>query len=836
MCRITLAAHLVVVVFLCVPSLNAGESYQKLWSFGTISTSGLQPSAPVVQASDGLLYGTTENGGDLSQGNAGVVFRMAVDGTDYRVIHVFRRDGRDGMHPQGQLLLASDGFLYGTTTTGGAAGLGTVFRLQRDGSQYAVVGSFQSFDGARPVAGLTEASDGRIYGAASSGGPSDEGTVFRLTPDGSGIDFWLNLGTFPTNAAIPLGVLVEGQDGRLYGTSRKGGLGQGTVFSLDRDAMEIEEVHVFGSVAADGQFPMTGLVGDGTGGFLGTTTSGGAFGKGTVFRLAEGGSSYEVIHSFTGAPGEGSTPRGNLIRTAAGVLVGGLTDTVNTNGSAWFNMNVDGSGFAMVRPLGAQDGTHDNRVTGVTELADGTLILVAPEGGVGGGRLFAAGADGADYRQLRAFSNSLDQGYRPFYPAFSVRTRAMFGAVSGGEYLGGMLFRFQPDSTSYTIIRQFGGTQFDGLYPGGLMVGSDDLIYGTTSRGGTNGAGTLFAVSQDGLQYRALYSFPAQTALEAGTPATLMEASDGRVYATFAESLEAKAGFVFRVERDGSQFEIIHRFGQADTDPSGPGVGPLAEDGDGWFYGTTMRGGLLGMGTVYRVRSDGNSWATLWHFGANGNDEGYPVYGVLLRPDGWLYGTTTGGVNDGSYGSIFRLRIDGSEFATLKRFARDGLEGRRPITTLSVALDGLLYGTTSSGGFAEVGTLFRIHPSGANFRILRHFLGTLSGDGANPTCGLVHEADGALLGMTTDGGEVGNGSIFRINPQPEITEVRRNASGSVLIRAIGIPGKTYRLEASDVPSKGTWREAGLATASEAGCEFTDLGSASEMQFYRVAAP
>src|SRR6185503_16258244 len=118
------------------------------------------PGASLIQASDGVLYGVSAG---YSQSTNGTVFRLHKDGTGFELLRTL--NGGDGSVPAAPLLEASDGRLYGSTTNGGLAGVGVLFRLQKDGGSFTVLRSFRggSADGAHPAASLAEGADGALY-------------------------------------------------------------------------------------------------------------------------------------------------------------------------------------------------------------------------------------------------------------------------------------------------------------------------------------------------------------------------------------------------------------------------------------------------------------------------------------------------------------------------------------------------------------------------------------------------------------------------------------------------------------------------------------------------
>src|SRR5438477_668366 len=177
-------------------SIRNWPAYSRLTSFDFPDLMGAHPLAPLIQARDGLLYGTTSSGGASNQGT---IFSLNADGSAFKVIHSFGADAKDGQNPYAGLLEANDEMLYGTTAYGGSNNQGIVFRLSKGGAEYAILHTFGSpdGDGGIPYAELHEGKDGALYGATSAGGPYDYygpddtvftlnyGTVFKLNKYGS---------------------------------------------------------------------------------------------------------------------------------------------------------------------------------------------------------------------------------------------------------------------------------------------------------------------------------------------------------------------------------------------------------------------------------------------------------------------------------------------------------------------------------------------------------------------------------------------------------------------------------------------------------------------------
>ncbi len=245
---------------------------------------GSRPLAPLVDDPGEPIYGffgTTVRGGASDRG---VLFHLKQGqvGFDFTVLHNF--DGAGGAFPLGSVLLAADGFLYGTTSGGGANALGTIYRVETSGNNFQVVHDFVADDGISPVSELIQASDGNLYGTAMSGGKKSRGTVFGFDPKTLKFsvihDFKGGDGMLPTSAVL------EGSDGFLYGTASLGGAhGQGTIFRLETSGKHFKVQHDF--TGADGAQPtFSVLVEDAAGKHIyGTTSQGGANGGGVLFEL-----------------------------------------------------------------------------------------------------------------------------------------------------------------------------------------------------------------------------------------------------------------------------------------------------------------------------------------------------------------------------------------------------------------------------------------------------------------------------------------------------------------------------------------------------------------------
>jgi uncharacterized repeat protein (TIGR03803 family) len=299
-------------------STSGGSTFKTLYTFGSQGNGndGYTPMAALVQDKRGVLWGTTQNGGDSGYGT---VFSISTAG-NYTNVHSFT-GGDDGANPAATLLLASDGNLYGTTASGGTNSFGTIFEVVLgQGTPFVQPiysfgaindGMGNAFDGSMPN-GLAQGSDGNLYGTTQSGGTNDlgygnpvsgmsyggDGTAFRLSKVNGNWVFTslLSFDQQGQDGFNPVGSLVQGTNGVLYGVTENGGANnRGSIFAL-KTSGALSSVVWFtkdsGGYQNDQYYfqssPPGGLTRGSDGNFYGSTTSDGLGkgGNGTVFRLS----------------------------------------------------------------------------------------------------------------------------------------------------------------------------------------------------------------------------------------------------------------------------------------------------------------------------------------------------------------------------------------------------------------------------------------------------------------------------------------------------------------------------------------------------------------------
>ena len=291
--------------------MNSSGQITILHSFN--QSDGSAPGAALIQASDGNFYGTTSSGGNYCCN--GTTFKMDASG-NVATLHSFGSSSNDGSEPSAGLIQATDGNFYGTTGSGGAYHAGTIFKMDASGN-VTIVHSFGSgSDGIRPEAGLIQASDGDLYGATSGGGAYGWGTIFKM--DAAGNVTVLHSFGSGSDGSMPLAGLIQASDGDFYGTTYQGGkYGYGTVFKMDLSG-KVTILYSFHS-GMDGSEPWGDLIQASDGNFYGTTAVGGTYGYGTVFKMDAAGN-VTILHSFDNS--DGDAPLAGLIQASDGSLYG----------------------------------------------------------------------------------------------------------------------------------------------------------------------------------------------------------------------------------------------------------------------------------------------------------------------------------------------------------------------------------------------------------------------------------------------------------------------------------------------------------------------------------
>jgi uncharacterized repeat protein (TIGR03803 family) len=374
-------------------ALLHAQTYTDLHDFDC-TVEGCAPSYPAVMAQgrDGNLYGTTSAGGSASMGT---VFKMTPTGA-LTTLHNF--SGLDGQNPDGGLTLGSDGNFYGTTERGGANNFGTIFKITAAGVLTTLHDFAQQGDGYTPHGAPVLGRNGNLYGTTCS--QNSPWIFYSITP----------LGVFHTVSGnvpgCPFGALILGVDGNFYGTSQVAGtLGYGTVFRLTPTGV-LTIVHSFDYT--DGAYLYSPVV-QGSDSLLYGTTSSGGLGPGVIFKVNPSGSVFTLLHEWDPSDvNDGNGPFAGLVAASDGNFYGATSGGENSgnapNGTLF---KIKSGGTYSIQNV--FDYTHgSDEIATPMQHTNGKIYGMADRGG--------AHTDGVIY--------TLDEGIKPF-----VLLQTAYGAV-----------------------------------------------------------------------------------------------------------------------------------------------------------------------------------------------------------------------------------------------------------------------------------------------------------------------------------------------------------------------------------------------------------------------
>jgi uncharacterized repeat protein (TIGR03803 family) len=391
------------------------------------------------------------------------------------------------------------------------------------------------------------------------------------------------------------------------------------------------------STNSDGANPYDSLLPVGNT-LYGTAEHGGRFGKGTVFAINTDGSGFTNLHNFaatttnlsnTSTNGEGTAPGAILILSGNTLYGEALQGGTAGNGTV-FGVNTNGTVFTNVHNFTNSDG---NFPIGGLVLSGTTLYGTAFGGGSNGvGSVFAVNTDGSSFTNLHVFTNG-DGAFPQVALVLSAHT--LYGTtLNGGKTGNGTVFAVNTDGSGFTNLYSFTATvtnssgartNGDGAGPQAGLLLSGGTLYGTANGGGTNGFGTIFAISTNGAVFTTLYNFTAtagalspHTNLDGANPGSPLIISGNTLYGTAGAGGTSGRGTVFTVRTDGTHFRNLHSF-SALTSSNADGINPfpgLVLSGN-TLYGMTEAGGTNNSGTIYSVTLPVPPPLTIIHSGPN---------------------------------------------------------------------------------------------------------------------------------------------------------------------------------------------------------------------------
>ena len=361
---------------------------------------------------------------------------------------------------------------------------------------------------------------------------------------------------YPTDGGKSYGSLIYDSN-YLYGMTSQGGhSGAGIIFKIRSDGGDYEILYLF-SGGTDGGAPFGNLVLSGST-LYGMTSRGGDDGAGVIFKINTDGSHYTVLHSFSQAYTDGSTPRGSLI--VSGVMLYGMTFS-------------GGAGTGCAQRCGT---------------------------------VFSLNTTLKSFKVIHSFSEMDNDGAKPYYGSLLLSGPTLYGMTSaGGSADGGVVFKIGITGSGFSVLHSFGSETNEGYAPLGSLALSGTTLYGMTSRGGAKSFGTIFKMDTNGDNCTILHSFPDRNVtIDGYTPYGSLIVWGNTLFGMASNGGGTRDGVLFQIGADGRNYSILHRFGDGTVSDDGG-----APYGDPVLVGTTLYGmtsnhsttSYTGCGVIYAL-------------------------------------------------------------------------------------------------------------------------------------------------------------------------------------------------------------------------------------------
>ncbi|MDE3182527.1 MAG: T9SS type A sorting domain-containing protein [Bacteroidota bacterium] len=565
------------VIFSFDPSTSI---YTKLKDFD--NTIGGSPYGGLVQASNGKLYGMAAYGGNNGYG---VIFSFDPSTSTYTKLKDF--DNANGGCPYGSLVQAGNGKLYGMTYQGGISGYGVIFSFDPTTSTYTKLKDFDNTNGSYPYGSFLLAGNGKLYGMTGYGGSSDAGVIFSFDPSTS---IYTKLKDFDFSiGSNPHGSFIQASDGKLYGLTVYGGTNsEGVVFSYDPLATTYTTLKNFDG-STDGGNPYGSLVQASNGKLYGMTTYGGNIGDGVIFFLEPSTSTYSKVRDF-GTNEDGRNIYGGLLKAIDGKLYGMANEGGSSDAGVIFSFNPSTFTYTKLKEFDYTNGA--NPYGSLMQASNGKLYGMTAFGGSSdAGVIFSFDPATSIYTKLKDFD--IANGANPAGSLLEASNGKLYGmTVFGGSSDYGVIFSFDPSTTTYTKFMDFNGTNGSNPY-GSLVQKNDGKIYGLTAYGGINDAGVIFSFDPSAYTFAKLRDF--DNATGSNPAGSLVSAKDGKLYGMTVSGGSIDAGVIFSFV-PSSTYTKLKDF---DNTNGGYPYGSLAQASDGKLYGMTGYGGSIDAGVVF---------------------------------------------------------------------------------------------------------------------------------------------------------------------------------------------------------------------------------------------
>jgi uncharacterized repeat protein (TIGR03803 family) len=491
--------------------------------------------------------------------------------------------------------------------------------------------------------------------------------------------------------------------------------------------------------------------------FWGMTSSGGAYGLGTLFKADTGCTNTQVKYSFvSNIPG--STPDGDLVQASNGKFYGMTSSGGSNSTGILFEYDPTSGVYTKKFEFNGANGANPNG--SLVQGANGKLYGMTPLGGANNmGVLFSYDPVTSLYNRLINFSGSAN-GANPMGSLIQASTGKLYGMTSAGGANGlGILFSYDPATGIFIDKIDFAGVANGSVPNGSLVQAFNGKLYGLTSTGGIKNDGVLFSYDTTAGTLTKMIDFDS-IPKGCNPNGALVEISHGKLFGTTLNGGALGNGIVFSYVISTGIFTDVTDL-NASTQGGNPS-GSLVLAPNGKFYGLTSAGGANGFGTLFQLDTTSLTLVDKVDLAGISNGQ-YPKGSLIYALDGKLYGmASSGGLNNS--GVLFQFD-PGSGTYTDKVDLETATNGAVPTGSVIMASNGKLYGMTTSGGTGGTGVLFEYDTALATCTAKVQFTGM---NGVSPNGSLIQASNGKIYGLTTAGGISSLGVLFEYDPSTNI--------------------------------------------------------------------